>query len=115
MLHNRRDVWFLTNAHAANSFIRDVTCESRLHYLPVEEADREVRREMRVIAEIRRRAVPVYSLNALCRVEVGLYTSTYSHSHSGGSTLTSITMTDNDVIKKSNHNFIQGYFCALTL
>ena len=32
----------LTNAHAANSFIRDVTSESSFHYLPVEEADREV-------------------------------------------------------------------------
>ncbi len=32
----------LTSAHMANSFIRDVTSESSFHYLPVEEADREV-------------------------------------------------------------------------
>lgn len=31
----------LMNAHAANSFIRDVTSESRFPCLPVEEADRE--------------------------------------------------------------------------
>lgn len=32
----------LRNAHTANPFIRDVTCERSFHYLPVEEADREV-------------------------------------------------------------------------
>lgn len=35
----------LTNAHTANSFIRDVTSESSFHYLPVEEADRKWRNE----------------------------------------------------------------------
>lgn len=32
----------LTDAHVANSFIRDVTSESRFPHLPAEEADREV-------------------------------------------------------------------------